>query len=245
MAGQWAHLVWDTTTPRDFGPCGTVLDRNTTLLFSNAHRHYVQFAGVLPLLVEGLLVPFHVKGKPVGTVWVIAHDESRRFDAEDQRVLESLATFAATAYQARLEIAERERAEEALRGTDRAKDEFLAMLGHELRNPLGTLASSLQLVKMPEADGATVSSTWDVMHRQVETMARLVDDLLDVARVAQGQIEMDKDVVDLAAIVRRVVESVEPTWPRAVRSSRSRWDPASPFTSRPIQPAWSRSSATS
>ena len=79
------------------------------------------------LLVEGLLVPFHVDGQAVGTVWVIAHDESRKFDAEDQRLLESLATFAATAYQARLsitaqakanqdlqaEIAERERAEEA------------------------------------------------------------------------------------------------------------------------------------
>ena len=105
VAGQWAPLVWNTTTPRDYGPCGTVLDRNSTLLFSNAHRYYTQFAGVDPLLVEGLLVPFHVDGQAVGTVWVVAHDETRKFDAEDQRLLESLATFAATAYQARLSIA--------------------------------------------------------------------------------------------------------------------------------------------
>ncbi|WP_429320605.1 GAF domain-containing protein [Paraburkholderia sp. GAS448] len=81
------------STPRDYGPCGTVLDRNSTLLFSNPHLYYPQFAGVLPLLVEGLLVPFHVDGQAVGTVWVVAHDETRKFDSENQRMLESLATF--------------------------------------------------------------------------------------------------------------------------------------------------------
>ena len=101
VAGQWAPLIWNTTTPRDYGPCGTVLDRNATLLFANAHRYYTQFAAVHPWLVEGLLVPFYVNGRAVGTVWVIAHDETLKFDAEDQRLLESLATFAATAYQAR------------------------------------------------------------------------------------------------------------------------------------------------
>jgi GAF domain-containing protein len=110
VAGQWAPLVWNTTTPRDDGPCGTVVDRNITLLFSNAHRHYTQFAGVHPLLVEGLLVPFHIDGQAVATVWVIAHDETRKFDAEDQRLLESLGTFAALAYQARLSIAAQSKA---------------------------------------------------------------------------------------------------------------------------------------
>ena len=99
VAGRWAPLIWNTTTPRDYGPCGTVLDRNSALLFSKAHRYFTQFAGVEPLLIEALLVPFHVDGQAVGTVWVVAHDESRKFDAEDQRVLEDLSTFAATAYQ--------------------------------------------------------------------------------------------------------------------------------------------------
>lgn len=99
VAGQWAPLIWDTTTPRDNGPCGTVLDRDTTLLFSLAHRHFTQFAGVRPLLVEALLVPFHVDGHAVGTVWVVAHDESRKFDGEDRRLLESLAAFATIAYE--------------------------------------------------------------------------------------------------------------------------------------------------
>src|SRR6185295_9720425 len=86
IAGQWAPYVGGTT-PREYSPCGTVLDYNTTMLFRNAHRHYSQFAGVEPLLIEALLVPFYVGGIAVGTVWVVAHDESRQFDAEDKRVL--------------------------------------------------------------------------------------------------------------------------------------------------------------
>ena len=97
VAGQWAPMIWNTTTRRDNGPCGTVLDRDCALLFANAHRHFSQFAGVQPRLIEGLLVPFHVDGQAVGTVWVVAHDDSRKFDAEDRRLLESLAAVAATA----------------------------------------------------------------------------------------------------------------------------------------------------
>ena len=108
-----------------------------------------------------------------------------------------------------LDITERKLAEEELRNADRKKDEFLAMLAHELRNPLGPLRNALQLVKHPTVDSATVSGMWDVMDRQVGNLTRLVDDLLDVARLTRGQIEMRKAVVDLAAIVRQTVNSME------------------------------------
>jgi len=224
VAGQWSPLVWNTTTPRDFGPCGTVLDRNMTLLFSNAHRYYAQFAGVHPLLVEGLLVPFHVNGQAVGTVWVIAHDETRKFDAEDQRLLESLATFAATAYQARLsisaqakanqdlqaEIVERQRAEEALREADRRKSEFLAMLAHELRNPLAPIRNALQILRLTPWDGRTGQPTMDMMERQVGQVVRLVDDLLDMSRISRGKIDLRKERVELASVVNHAAEAVRP-----------------------------------
>jgi PAS domain S-box-containing protein len=160
VAGQWAPLIWNTTTRRDYGPCGTVLDRNCTLLFANAHLYYAQFAGVEPLLIEGLLVPFHVAGQAVGTVWVVAHDDSRKFDAEDRRLLESLATFAATAYQARVslsaqakanqdlhaEIAERQRAEEALRQSEQELADFFdhAALGLHWVSPDGIILRANQ-----------------------------------------------------------------------------------------------------
>ena len=106
-----------------------------------------------------------------------------------------------------LEQAYRDRVAE-LASADRAKDEFLAMLAHELRNPLGPLRNALQLMKHPEASAQTAADMWDVLDRQVSTLTRLVDDLLDVARVTRGQIEMRKTVVDLITIVRRAMTSM-------------------------------------
>jgi signal transduction histidine kinase len=98
IAGQWSPHV-NGGTPRDFGPCGTVLDRNVALICSHPERDFPYFGEIKPLLEEGLLVPFYIKAEAVGTIWVVAHDESRRFDAEDLRVMTNLGTFAAAAYQ--------------------------------------------------------------------------------------------------------------------------------------------------
>ncbi|HTZ73581.1 MAG TPA: PAS domain S-box protein [Candidatus Aquilonibacter sp.] len=98
IAGVWKRHIGGGT-PRDFGPCGTVLDHNKTLLFKHVERVYTYFEPVKPLVEEALLAPFHVRGQAVGTVWAVAHDESRKFDSEDKRQLESLARFASAAYQ--------------------------------------------------------------------------------------------------------------------------------------------------
>lgn len=100
IAGQWASHIGGGT-PRDFGPCGTVLDRNVPLLFSRPDRHFTNLALVTPHIEEGLLIPFYVDGEAVGTIWIIGHDQSRRFDAEDLRVMTNLARFAAAVYQTR------------------------------------------------------------------------------------------------------------------------------------------------
>jgi signal transduction histidine kinase/ActR/RegA family two-component response regulator len=224
VAGQWASLIWNTTTPRDFGPCGTVLDRNSTLLFSNAHRYYTQFAGVLPLLVEGLLVPFYIDGQAVGTVWVIAHDETRQFDGEDQRLLESLATFAATAYQVRsllsaqaranqelqAEVAERQRTAAALREADRRKNEFLALLAHELRNPLTPISNALQVLRLSKGIDESVRSTFEMMQRQLGQIVLFVNDLLDVSRISRGAVRLRKGRTELASPVHHAVEAAGP-----------------------------------
>jgi PAS domain S-box-containing protein len=98
VVGRWAEHVGGGT-PREYGPCGTVLDRNSALLFSHPELDFDYFAPVTPLVEEALLVPFYVHGKAVGTVWVVLHDLSRRFDCEDFRVMTDLAAFAASAYQ--------------------------------------------------------------------------------------------------------------------------------------------------
>ncbi|MGH6794217.1 MAG: HWE histidine kinase domain-containing protein [Methylocella sp.] len=98
IAGQWASHIGGGT-PRDFGPCGTVLDRNAAMLFSHPERYFPYLASIEPRIEEGLLIPFNADGAPVGTLWIIAHDASRRFDAEDLRVMTNLTRFAAAAYQ--------------------------------------------------------------------------------------------------------------------------------------------------
>ena len=120
IAGKWKPYIGGGT-PRNFGPCGDVLDRNCPLLMRHVERRYPYFQPVAPPVEECLLVPFYVQGKAVGTIWAVAHDERRKFDAEDQRLMASLGTFASSAYQilASLEslsdeIIERKRAQDDL-----------------------------------------------------------------------------------------------------------------------------------
>jgi PAS domain S-box-containing protein len=103
IAGQWAAHR-DGGTPRNFGPCGTVLDQNVAMVCSHPELDFPYWAPITPVLEEGLLIPFYIKGEAVGTIWVVAHDTSRRFDAEDLRVMTNLATFASSAYQTLLSL---------------------------------------------------------------------------------------------------------------------------------------------
>ena len=98
IAGAWQPYIGGGT-PRDFGPCGDVLDCNVPMLFTHWERRYPYLQSATPLAAEGLLVPFYVKDKSVGTIWAIAHHDRHKFDAEDLRLLESLGRFASAAYQ--------------------------------------------------------------------------------------------------------------------------------------------------
>jgi signal transduction histidine kinase/ActR/RegA family two-component response regulator len=224
VAGQWAPLIWNTTTRRDNGPCGTVLDRDCTLLFSNAHRYYSQFAGVQPLLIEGLLVPFHVDGQAVGTVWVVAHDDSRKFDAEDRRLLESLATFAATAYQILKLVAQlREANERLVVGTVRAqtmtedaeqanhlKDEFLGTVSHELRTPLNAILGWARMLGGNQLAPDRARHAIATIERNASALAHIIDDLLDVSRIVAGALHLAPQPVDLVAVAEAALDAVRP-----------------------------------
>jgi PAS domain S-box-containing protein len=121
IAGMWNPHVGGGT-PRDFGPCGDVLDQNRTLLFRHFERRYPYLLPVIPAADECLLVPFYVAGEAVGTIWAIMHSNRRKFDAEDDRVMASLGKFASSAYQAllhiedlKIQVSEREKAEAEVR----------------------------------------------------------------------------------------------------------------------------------
>ena len=121
IAGEWKRHI-GSGTPRDFGPCGDVLDQNRTLLFRHFERRYPYFIPITPAVEECLLVPFYIGGKAVGTIWAITHGDRRKFDSEDERIMNTLGQFASLAYQTvesiedlKLQIAAREQAETAVR----------------------------------------------------------------------------------------------------------------------------------
>ncbi len=96
----------------------------------------------------------------------------------------------------------------AAESANRAKDEFLAMLGHELRNPLSPIVTALQLMKLQGPEGSERART--IIERQVNHLTRLVDDLLDVSRIARGKVELRTEVVEMAEVVAKAIEMASP-----------------------------------
>jgi signal transduction histidine kinase/CheY-like chemotaxis protein len=107
------------------------------------------------------------------------------------------------------DVAERRRSEMALRDADRRKDEFLAILAHELRNPLAPICTALEIMRTPAADAVITGRAKDVMGRQLQHLVRLVDDLMDVSRIMRGKIELRKETVDVRSIASRAIEAAQ------------------------------------
>ncbi|HSS52623.1 MAG TPA: ATP-binding protein [Thermoanaerobaculia bacterium] len=128
---------------------------------------------------------------------------------EDGRLVRAWGSQLDITEQRRLEEELRRRAEELI-GADRRKDQFLAMLAHELRNPLAPIRNAVELMRQVETVDPTFQPSREMVERQVKHLGRLVDDLLDVSRITQGSIRLRKEVVDLGTIVQRAVEGSRP-----------------------------------
>src|SRR5262249_23365169 len=147
--------------------------------------------GGLHLAMAGMLVVY------VTMMGMISHRlhatvaESLRLRFDNLDLLEDLKQ-AHEGLEKRVEerTAELAKSEEALRLADRRKDEFLAMLGHELRNPLAPIRNALQLMQKPDISDSVVNWGRDIIGRQIDHLTRLVDDLLDVSRIAHGKIKL-------------------------------------------------------
>jgi signal transduction histidine kinase/ActR/RegA family two-component response regulator len=150
----------------------------------------------------GVVVPVHRNGA-LTTCLFINDNLPRVWSADIVRLIEDVAERSWSAL-------ERVRAEEALRLADRRKDEFLAMLAHELRNPLAPISAAAQLLNMGPPDSARVERTSAIIARQVAHMTGLIDDLLDVSRVTRGLVVLGRDEVDLRRVTDDAVEQVRP-----------------------------------
>jgi signal transduction histidine kinase/CheY-like chemotaxis protein len=365
--------------PREEGPCGTVLDRRAPILVASPERHFIGMKAYALPIVEMLIVPLAVGAATVGTLWVMAHDDTRRFDREDLRLLTNLSECACVVYQvlqrrvqvqaalarervgsqllqaisaglmreaepnalykqildaattimsaefasmqmvdegelhlveckgfhpdsvrffervnptfatscartlstgqrsiiadteksellagraeleefrrsglramlstpllcrsgelvgvltthwrvphepsaeelrlldvlARLaaDLMERARTDQALRESDRRKNEFLAMLSHELRNPLAPITTGLELLCRPDNKPEMIQSIHGMMRRQVSHLTRLVNDLLDLSRITRGTIELKRAPLELRVVIEAAIELARP-----------------------------------
>lgn len=146
-AGEFARNLHGTM-PRDASPCGTVMERDRVLLFRDAERFFPALRGVEPRIYENLLAPWHVEGTPVGTLWAIKHTSEGQFDAEDARVLESLARLAAAAFQmtsaldeAKAERVQLEKRTTALHKAEARLNVLVSELQHRTQNLLSVVGS--------------------------------------------------------------------------------------------------------
>lgn len=151
-----------------------------------------------------MIVALNVRGRVRGAISFMRARPGRTYDGTDLLLAEDLARRAATAIDNALLFSE-------VQAAGRAKDQFLAMLGHELRNPLAPIRNAVELLQARRPSAPVLDHARAVIQRQVDHLSRLVDDLLDVSRITQGRIELRKHVVDLRSIVRQAVETARPT----------------------------------
>ncbi|QEH38459.1 Sensor histidine kinase TmoS [Aquisphaera giovannonii] len=150
-----------------------------------------------------LCVPLAVSGQPLGVLTFATAESGRRYDEADLALATDLAHRAAVAV-------ENTRLYQALRDADRRKDEFLATLAHELRNPLAPIRNGLQIMDMAAGDPQLVDEARALMERQVAHMVRLIDDLMDISRITRGKLVLRKERVELATVIRAAVDTSRP-----------------------------------
>jgi PAS domain S-box-containing protein len=150
-----------------------------------------------------ICVPLVVAGKAFGVLTFATAESGRRYSEGDLALATDLAQRAAVAI-------ENTQLYQALRDADRRKDEFLATLAHELRNPLAPLRNGLEVMKLAKGDADATEQVRTMMERQLSQMVHLVDDLLDLSRISRGKIELRKERVELAKVVQHAVETSRP-----------------------------------
>jgi len=212
-AERWARLAavqWQGTFDA-IGDGVCLLDRDGLIIRGNraaASILRVETTGLIGKTLDALIQSPTAPGDlKIGDRWFrVASDPI--FD--DGVEVGSVRVFTEVTDRHRLEHELRSRAE-ALAEDDRRKDEFLAMLAHELRNPLGPILNAFEVIRTGDLGESEAASIHQMAERQARHLARLVDDLLDVSRITSAKIQLRREPVDLARVIARVVEAVRPS----------------------------------
>jgi len=201
VAGSCAGLQGKTTAWNEC-PCGVTLESGGARLFVRPQEEFacLRFPGVD--VHEGVVVPIPSDSGQLGAIWVMSHDAACRFDREDVRVLSSLAVVAGAA----LTMANvRDDGAES----DRRHNEFIAMLGHELRNPIAPIDGAIAAAKRLCAADEKADAVLTIAQRQMKHLRTLVDDLLDAARLKHGKLAIKLSDTSLNEITFDAVSAVK------------------------------------
>lgn len=155
-----------------------------------------------------ICVPLRARGQTLGVLTFVMAESNRRYNREDLMVALQLADRAAVAIDNARLLRDAQQARSAAELANRSKDEFMAILGHELRNPLAPIVTAIQLMKL--RDGSLFGREREIIERQIKHLIRLVDDLLDISRITRGKIQLTKRRVVLAEIVAQAIETASP-----------------------------------
>jgi signal transduction histidine kinase/CheY-like chemotaxis protein len=209
-AGLCAGLRGKTTT-WDECPCGVTLEANEPRFFFRPQTDFacLQFPGID--IAEGVVVPIPADGEQLGAIWVMSHTPHQQFDLEDVRLLSNLAVFAGAALKT---VDERD----VGTANDRRHNEFIAMLGHELRNPMTPIDGAIAAARHLCVDNEKAVDVLTIAQRQMRLLRTLVDDLLDAARLKHGKLNikhsdtsLEEIAFDALTAVRHHVESRQHT----------------------------------
>jgi signal transduction histidine kinase/DNA-binding response OmpR family regulator len=149
---------------------------------------------------SAIVAPLIARDAPLGAIVCCLIGTRRVFEPADVALIENLASRAATAL-------DNAQLFQTILDGERRKDEFLAMLGHELRNPLAAIANAGELTKLLDPDDPTFDESLEIIRQQASLMKRLVDDLLDVSRITSGRVQLQKSTLNVAEVITRVAEA--------------------------------------
>lgn len=224
------------TMPRDFSPCGVVLQINSVQLMKKPAEYYEYIQGLGLNVDELLLAPFHRNGIPYGTVWAIHHTSGKQFDAEDSRILRSIANFCSSASIILNAQRTAEQAQNELIDTINHRDTFLSVASHELKTPLSSLLLQAQMfLRQSEKNSEDLKekaiSLADLAVKQTSKLGRLVNEMLEVTRLKHGRLKFHKEFFDFNMLVEEQIHRlknqfiIQPTFNRC-ENGVGEWDKA-------------------
>jgi PAS domain S-box-containing protein len=221
---EWQRKNDDLRIPLGRGIAGKIAVSDDGLIFDDLSKAEL-FAPVLPVQVKSLVgAPLRIDGRVIGVIQA-ATRAYRRFSGDDLHLIRLVAEHAASAIE-RARLHETQRAAgEAAETANRGKDEFLAMLGHELRNPLQAISLAVKLLEVGKPRDTSTAKAHDIIARQADHLARLVDDLLDISRLTTGKIVLERRQVNLGECVSLCISAIRETHQFGERSLKTEIEP--------------------